>query len=87
MRKAAALALGIASMMGATVPVTAQSTPTQVQQRITDQKQPVDEVKPVRRQNKFSGFAPGYDIIPPGIPPHIYGMYHVKKGTHKRTNK
>lgn len=26
-------------------------------------------------------FAPDY-----GIPPKIYGMYHVKRGTHKRTN-
>lgn len=22
-----------------------------------------------------------------GIPPHIYGMYYVRKGTHKRTNR
>ena len=22
-----------------------------------------------------------------GIPPHIYGMHHVRKGTHKKTNK
>jgi hypothetical protein len=22
-----------------------------------------------------------------GIPPHIYGMQYVRKGTHKRTNK
>lgn len=22
-----------------------------------------------------------------GIPPHIYGMNHVRRGTHKRTNK
>lgn len=21
-----------------------------------------------------------------GIPPKVYGMYHVKRGTHKRTN-
>jgi hypothetical protein len=22
-----------------------------------------------------------------GIPPHIYGMYHVRRGSHKKTNK
>lgn len=22
-----------------------------------------------------------------GIPPHIYGQYHVRKGTHKKSNK
>ena len=26
------------------------------------------------------------DYYSGGIPPKIYGMYHVKRGTHKRTN-
>lgn len=26
------------------------------------------------------------DFYNAGIPPKIYGMYHVKRGTHKRTN-
>lgn len=46
-------------------------------------KQPISQ-KDVKRfqrnylaHNSFSN---------PGIPPKIYGMYHVKRGTHKRTN-
>ena len=31
---------------------------------------------------KMDGWQQNY-----GIPPHVYGMYHVRRGTHKRSNK
>ena len=86
--KTAAL-LGMAAMaLGATTPVNA-TAPTQESQtqRVREQKEPEKQITTVRKQNVFSGFAPGYEFIAPGIPPKIYGMYHVRRGTHKNTNK
>lgn len=90
MKKTAAL-LGLLALAGG-VGSPSAATVTQSQQvergiNVRDQKEPEMPIKPVRRQNLFSGFAPGYDIIAPGIPPKIYGMHYVRKGTHKRTNK
>lgn len=57
---------------------------------ISIQKQKEGIVKPVRSARKIiREDAGGLNVIGynPGIPPPIYGAYHVRKGTHKKTNK
>jgi len=93
----AAVALG----MVATVPTTVVNTSdvsikTIEPNKLTESKQTNKEnskspfssersmkitARKVEETSGYKGF--GYDI---GIPPKIYGMYHVKRGTHKRTN-
>lgn len=58
-----------------------------------NQQQKADSL-PVQQINKKRGIQIQQRSIPTtqhfsnqGIPPDIYGMYHVRKGTHKWTNK
>jgi len=86
MRKAAALlALG-AMALGAQPSVNA--TPTQMQQKVTDQQKPVEnkQIETVSKINPLGGYERKY-FSDYGTPPKIYGMFYAKRGTHKRTNK
>ena len=58
----------------------------------TTQQTPVEKqvARPVKLATQIvMQSAGGFDIIgyKTGIPPHIYGIFHVKIGTHKITNK
>ncbi|MDR0792005.1 MAG: hypothetical protein LBE82_01755 [Chitinophagaceae bacterium] len=82
--------LGMAAMFaGATgVATSAEATASQdTQSRTNDKQAPMKSANPItmKKVNPFSG----YDALlkGEGIPPKIYGMFHVKRGTHKKTNK
>ena len=50
---------------------------------------PAMPVKETRVMKDVKGVVGGQEFLGlnVGIPPHIYGMHYVRKGTHKRTNK
>lgn len=76
--------LALASVTPAVQPVKAEIGVTQsARQKEGVAKTPVSARQYVRQ------YAGGLDVIShnPGIPPHIYGTYHVRRGTHKRSNK
>ncbi len=87
MKKQAALLIGMAAMMGVAAPAkTSCETQSRVQQQITNQQVPVKAIAgTVSKKKKLgTGF---FCFENQGIPPHIYGMYHLRKGTHKKTNQ
>jgi hypothetical protein len=88
MKKTAAAVLGMAAILagGTGLNSSAQiATPQEVQQRPNDKQTPIDTPAPVtiKKLNPFSGYDYGKGE---GIQPKIYGMFYVKRGTHKKTN-
>lgn len=85
-----AMAMGLAAIAGgADGAVAQQAAPVQQSSnsgnsgtaKINTIKEQVQELTPVRHVGGTNLFA-GY-----GIPPKVYGMHYVRRGTHKRTNR
>lgn len=55
-----------------------ENAPVQTSNQVTAKDQLPDEMGGLKLGGKSFDF---------GIPPHIYGVYHVRRGTHKRSNK
>ena len=85
----AAITIGIASMMGVTAPVAQPNATTQqTNQKISEQQKPVEnkQLETMIKSESLGGMSfKALDDY--GIPPKIYGLFHVKVRTHKRTNK
>lgn len=78
-------AIGISSI--APVPHNVNQSIT-VEQRTNKEKEAILKYTPTAKEYVRS-YAGGLNVISSGvgIPPHIYGTFYVKRGTHKRTNK
>lgn len=85
MKKVSALALAALSI-GATAPAIPSNAAQPVQQTQNKSATPVKETKVMK---EVRGVIGGQEFLGlnVGIPPHIYGIHYVRKGTHKRTNK
>lgn len=87
-KKLATAALALAGL-ATTAPapgITVQDGPVQTTQK-ANKDQAVKPVKSARqyvREDAGGMQVMSYGV---GIPPHIYGQYYVRRGTHKRTNK
>jgi len=84
---ATAIALaGLSSMAPApTIKVQNENQPAQSQKSQKDQvvePRHSQKIQVVQEAGGMQVLGYGY-----GIPPHIYGMYHVRRGSHKRSNK
>jgi len=83
---------GLAALSGFTPPAANLGAVTlQVEQQQNTQKQ---TPAPVAKTNQISQLPVnigGVEMLGKkddfGIPPHIYGMYHARRGTHKKSNK
>lgn len=84
MKKLALAAMAIAAIAPGAQQVKAEQGTTQSVRQKEAVKQPVISSRQYVRQNAGGFNVIGHDA---GIPPHIYGTYHVRRGTHKRTNK
>lgn len=84
LKKIALAALAMASISPGVQQVKAeQGVEIQARQKEAIKKHLISARQYVRQH------AGGFNVIShnPGIPPHIYGTYYVRRGTHKRTNK
>jgi hypothetical protein len=79
-----------AALAMAAISPNVQSVKAPTNQGVTaNAKQKEGIVKPIKSARQIvMQDAGGFQVMGynPGIPPHIYGAYHVRRGTHKRTN-
>jgi hypothetical protein len=88
-------AAGLAALTAipSTVPQNVQAAKQETNVNAPSQKQQSPIQAPVNTQitdqlpTHMGGLALGGKNSNFGIPPHIYGTYHVRRGTHKRSNK
>ncbi|QNS40199.1 hypothetical protein H0S70_07235 [Chryseobacterium manosquense] len=86
MKKSAGLILGMAAMLaGSGTIINIQSAPIETQKRVAEKataptQKPTEQKKEAKREYIRTVYRGQ------GIPPKVYGMNYVKRGTHKRTN-
>lgn len=86
MRKSAGIILAMGAMLAGSGSIAnAQSAPIETQQRVLDKatapaQKPTEQKKEAKREYIRTVYRGQ------GIPPKVYGMNYVKRGTHKRTN-
>jgi len=81
LKNVALMALGLAAISPSPVQASKATNQQLQKEQITHKKSSAKEIiKQMAGGMSVMGFREG-------CPPHIYGQFHVRRGTHKRTNK